>query len=347
LTPWIISHTLVDIVSIDSHPTLPIATELTPDGPATSVDPRIQEPIDPNNPRWGLGGAFLVWIASILLLGIIPIFFLIPFSVHRGLNLSSPDYAKHLVALATTDPTGIFLQILALLPTHLLTFGLVWALVTRFGRYPFLASLGWGWSGRLRFWGSVGLGAALFAVGTVIAKLLGADQPTPLDEMIRSSPGARYLIAVLAVLTAPFVEEIIYRGVLYAALQKQIARVALWLAEKPGVDRNPKLVADAGHVGVVGAVVFVLLLFTLIHVPQYWPNFGVIAAVGLLSLSLTIIRAFTGRLLPCVVIHLVFNGITSIILLVEPYLSKATPASEPAATAVLLLAKLWLSVSGL
>jgi membrane protease YdiL (CAAX protease family) len=198
---------------------------------------------------------------------------------------------------------------------------MVWALVTRFGRRPFLASLGWGWSGRVRFWGSVGLGIALFLAGTAIAKLLGGDQPTQMEQIIHSSARSRYLIAALAVLTAPFVEEFIYRGVLYAALQRLV--------------------------GVAGAVVFVLGLFTLIHVPQYWPNFGVIAAVGMLSVSLTIIRAYTGRLLPCIVIHLVFNGITSVLLLIEPHLPKIGPASEQVAGAILLLANLWLSVSGL
>jgi membrane protease YdiL (CAAX protease family) len=311
----------VDIVPIDSQSAFPIESNLAPRDPAESVTPLVDEPVDPNNPRWGLGGAFLVWVASIVLLAVIPFFFLVPYAFKRGLDPSSPDFAKSFVALATADPTGIFLQILALLPSHLLTFALVWALVTRFGKYPFLASLGWGWSGRLRFWGCVGLGVALFAVGTVVAKLLGADQPTPLDEMINSSPGARYLIAGLAVLTAPFVEEFIYRGVLYAALQKLV--------------------------GVKGAVVLVLALFTLIHVPQYWPNYGVIAAVGILSISLTVIRAYTGRLLPCIVIHFVFNGITSIILLVEPHLPKVAPASEHANGVAFLLAKFLFSISGL
>lgn len=305
----------------DTQSTFPIESELTPSEPARSVSPGVHEPIDPNNPSWGLGGAFLVWAASIILLAIIPLFFLIPYSLHRGLDPGSPEYVNSLASLALTDKTAIFLQVLALLPSHLLTFTLVWALVTRFGRRPFLASLGWGWSGRLRFWGSVGLGVALFLAGTGIAKLLGADQPTQLEQIINSSPGSRYLIAALAVLTAPFVEEFIYRGVLYAALQRLV--------------------------GVAGAVFLVLGLFTLIHVPQYWPNFGVIAAVGVLSVSLTIIRAYTGRLLPCIVVHLVFNGITSILLLIEPHLPKLGPASEQAASAVLLLANLWFSVSGL
>jgi hypothetical protein len=78
-------------------------------------------------------------------------------------------------------------------------------------------------------------------------------------------------------------------------------------------------------IGVKGAVIFVLGLFTLIHVPQYWPNIGVISAVALLSIVLTIVRASTGRLLPCVVIHMAFNGVQALLLLVEPYVQRLSP----------------------
>ena len=153
-------------------------------------------------------------------------------------------------------------------------------------------------------------------VGSGIARLLGSGKPTPLEQIINSSLGARYLISFFAVATAPLVEEFIYRGVLYAPLQR--------LA------------------GVPGAVIMVLALFTIIHVPQYWPNLGVISAVALLSIALTVIRAYSGRLLPCVVIHLVFNGIQAVILVAEPYVEKFLPTTEPLVppTAAILLASL-------
>ena len=40
----------------------------------------------------------------------------------------------------------------------------------------------------------------------------------------------------------------------------------------------------------------------------------------MLSVVLTLIRARTGRLLPCFVVHLVFNGVQSVIILLEPYI---------------------------
>jgi membrane protease YdiL (CAAX protease family) len=155
------------------------------------------------------------------------------------------------------------------------------------------------------------LGIALFIIGSMIAKVLGGDKPTPLEQIIHSSWMARYLVSFFAVATAPLAEEFVYRGVLYAPLQRAV--------------------------GVKGAVLIVLGIFTLIHVPQYLPNVGVIAAVFLLSVVLTLVRAMWGRLLPCVIIHLVFNGITAVILVFEPYLQRFMPTPDPVTPPAIIL----------
>jgi membrane protease YdiL (CAAX protease family) len=151
----------------------------------------------------------------------------------------------------------------------------------------------------------------LFIIGSGIAKLLGGDKPTQLEQIINSSLAARYAISFLAVFTAPLVEELIYRGVLYAPLQRLV--------------------------GVPAAVVIVLVLFTGIHVPQYLPNVGVLVAVGLLSIVLTLVRALSGRLLPCVIIHLVFNGVQAVLLVAEPHLHRfITPVDPTIPTALIV-----------
>jgi uncharacterized protein len=284
-------------------------------------------PLDPNDPPWGLAGALFVWGVSVALILFLPVVFLVPYSLQRGLNPAQPDYVQKLAEFAISDKTAIFVQVLSLLPTHILTFAMVWMLVTRFGKFPFREALGWSWPRGLGLWRSVFLAFGLFALANAVGKLLGADKPTQLEQLINSSLAARYTIAVLAVLTAPFVEEFVYRGILYSALQRAGERVLAVM--KQFLAQRLPLQVNERSVGTVAAAVVVLGLFTIIHVPQYWPNFGVIAAIGLLSLALTIIRAYTGRLLPCIVIHLVFNGITSIILLVEPYLPPFEPVKDP------------------
>lgn len=257
-------------------------------------------PFGPDNPPWGIGSALLVLAASLVLMFIMPLVFVLPYAAMKGLDNFDP-----------VGRTSILLQVLALFPTHLFTFAMVWAVATRFGHYSFKEAIGWGWVRGVRLWSCIGLGVVLFIMGSAIAKLLGGDKPTQLEQIINSSLAARYALSFLAVFTAPLVEELIYRGVLYAPLQR--------LA------------------GVPAAVVIVLVLFTGIHVPQYWPNFGVIAAVGLLSIVLTLLRAFSGRLLPCIVVHFVFNGIQAAFLVAEPHLHRfITPVDPPIPPALIV-----------
>lgn len=287
----------------DEVSTLPVPEEPYLQSDQPPVKPA--EP-DPNNPSWGIGGAFVVLFLSIGLIIFVPVLFVFPYALSQGFRIGGPEQTQALVQFVTTDQTSIILQIVALLPIHLLTLFMVWALVTRFGKRSFWSAIGWSWGNLPAGTGlavCMGLGVALFIVGSVIAKVLGGDKPTPLEQIINSSLTARYLISFFAVATAPFVEEFVYRGVLYAPLQKLV--------------------------GVKGAVVIVLALFTLIHVPQYLPNVGVIFAVFLLSAVLTVVRAVSGRLLPCIIIHFVFNGIQAVILVLEPYLQRFIPTPDP------------------
>ncbi|MBC8032468.1 MAG: CPBP family intramembrane metalloprotease [Pyrinomonadaceae bacterium] len=292
-------------------------------------------PIDPDRPTWGVGGALFVWFASLLLVVFVPLVFLIPYASHRGISPGSPDYLPALTQFAMGDKTAVLLQVAALLPIHILTVLLVWALVTRFGKQSFWQALGWGWARGFRLWSCIGLGVLLFMVASFMAKWLGADTPTQLEQVVNSSYAARVAISFMAVCTAPFVEEFVYRGVLYSALRQGVATLGAGVFALFSVRLEPN---TKERMGIVGAVILVLALFTLIHVPQYWPNMGVIAAVGLLSLVLTVVRAYSGKLLPCVAIHLVFNGIQAVILLVEPYAQRfLPPGAKPVEPAAIIL----------
>ena len=246
-------------------------------------------PPDPDNPPWSLLQAFLTWLASVVLL-LLPQLFAIPYLVthYQGLR-PTPE-----VLLA--DKTFIIIVVSGILPAHLITLILAWAVVTRLGKVSARKVLGWTWSpvfGSLEGFGSVGLAVLLLVMAWLIAALLGGKE-TELERILLSSRAAALLIAFIATATAPLVEEIIYRGVLFPALQRSM--------------------------GAIPAVLIVTLMFAGPHVPQYWPNLAAISSITLLSVVLTAIRARTGRLLPCFVIHLVFNGIQSLIIVFEPSL---------------------------
>ena len=179
------------------------------------------------------------------------------------------------------------------LPAHLLTLALVWAIATRLGKRSIKDVFGWSWSPNFGLWRSSALAITLFLVTLLLIGFFGG-QRTDLDRILESSRAAAVTLAIIAVATAPLVEEMIYRGLLYSAFQRLIGQWA--------------------------AVAVVASMFAGLHVVQYWPNIGAISSITLLSVVLTLIRARTGRLLPCFVVHLVFNGIQSIIIVLEPYL---------------------------
>jgi CAAX protease family protein len=253
--------------------------------------------IDANNPPWGIIAAFGIWIGSIILLVFIPIMTAVPYLVYRA-STGAAGTPDSLMA----DKNFIFFSVVGVIPAHLLTLGLAWAVVTRFGRYPFWKTLGWQWPVNFGPWKSVGIAIALLGVGLLITWLVGGKR-TELDELINSSYRTRVATAVLAATTGPLVEEIVYRGILYSALQKALG--AIW------------------------GILIVALLFAGVHVWQYRNNVGVILVITILSLTLTAVRAFSGRLLPSFVIHFVFNAIQSVLLVLqkpEPLPPKTLPA---------------------
>ena len=252
---------------------------------------------DPDNPPWGVGLAFAVWLASVALMFAMPLLAVIPYVFYK---YSTSDL-QQLDQLLLKDPNFLLVTIAATIPAHLATFAIVWAVVTGVRRRPFWPTIGWGWSPKFGVWKSIAAAIALLGSAAVIAQLLGVNK-TPFDEMLESSTAALFATAFLATATAPLIEELVYRGVLYSALKRTT--------------------------GAVWAVVVVTLLFASVHFWQYQTSPGTIGAIVLLSFGLTIVRATTGRVLPCVVIHLVFNGL-QVSYLIFRFFKPVMPAVEP------------------
>src|SRR5262249_10699622 len=257
--------------------------------------------IDANNPPWGVLAALLVWMASIAFLVFVPIITALPYIIYSATTgaAARPD-------TLLADKNFIFFSVLGVIPAHLVTFGLAWAVVTKAGRYPFWKSIGWEWPANFGPWKSTFIALLLLGIGFLITTLVGGKK-TELDELINSSYQTRIATAILAATTGPFVEEVVYRGVLYSAFQKAI--------------------------GVAASILIVSALFAGVHVYQYRTNAGVIAVISLLSITLTAVRAYSGRLLPSFIIHFVFNGIQSILLLIQPVIERfqhIAPGKAPA-----------------
>lgn len=246
----------------------------------------------PDNPPWNGWIALGVWAMSIAFIFIFPVIFITPYFINQNADLS--DRAR-LAEIMTTDKTAILLQLLSVIPAHIFTLLLGWAVVTNLKKYSFRQTLGWDWGG-FKIWYAFAITVAFFGLG-IAFKFVFPEQENEMDRILKSSQAAVFLVAFFATFTAPLVEELVYRGILYSALQRRF--------------------------GIILAVAFVTLLFAAIHVPQYSsdnvPDYGTIILLLMLSLVLTLIRVKTKNLLPCIVLHTVFNGIQSVLLIIQPY----------------------------
>nr|ADC36085.1 hypothetical protein [uncultured bacterium 164] len=249
----------------------------------------------PFTPIEGIG----LWIVSVVLIVFVPGFLLLPYLLSLDPPITDPE---QIVAFAKTDPTSIFLQIVGILPAHILTLALAWLIVTRFKRYSFRETLGWE-TGRFRWWHYCILLGGFMVLASGVNTYF-PEQENELLRMLQSSRAAVYIVAFIATFTAPVVEEVVYRGVLYSAFQRRF--------------------------GILASFVFVTFLFAIVHVPQYYPSYSTIFLLFLLSLTLTSVRVKTGNLLPCIILHTLFNGLQSAMLILEPYMTKETIPDQAA-----------------
>jgi membrane protease YdiL (CAAX protease family) len=283
--------------------------------------------------------AFAVWLLSVLFIIFIPNLFVLPYIINQQIPLGD---STRLVQFLQSDPTAVLLSLGAIIPAHLLTFLVAWAVITRFRRFPFFKTIGWTWGG-MRWWHFAAILIGFFALASILSEVM-PEQENDLLRILRSSRVAVYLMAFLATFSAPFVEETIYRGILYSAFQRTIRTPIRILLTNYTAARwwknldafyyvyqrvRPILVFIEGIQKKYGkeiTIVLVTLVFSLVHVPQYYPSWVTIILLTLLSLILTIVRAKTGNLLPCIALHFLFNGIQSVGLLLGLGTDQVNPA---------------------
>ena len=275
------------------YPTPPIHSQTLPE----TEFPPSRSAGNPENPPWGVPGALLVWLLSIALLFVVPNLFVAPYVAYHFRGRPAPTEQ-----ILLADKTFVLLFVSGWLPAHFLTLAVIWALATRMGKLSWKQIFGWDWTPNFGIWKSAGIALSLFVVAWLTTALFGGKE-TDLDRILQSSRAAALVLAFLAVATAPLVEEFIYRGLLYSALQRVIGRLF--------------------------AVIVVAAMFAGLHMWQYRQNIGAILSIFVLSLALTVVRARTGRLLPCYIIHVLFNGIQSIIIVLYPYLNALVESSRP------------------
>ncbi len=132
------------------------------------------------------------------------------------------------------------------------------------------------------------LGGIFLAVVVQFTPPIFEDQdPFPLKELF-SSPASAYALSLFAVTLAPFMEELIFRGFMFSIFESRF--------------------------GITGAVVSTATLFWAIHVPQYWSSWNHLLLISIVALALSGLRAWAGSLLPCIIMHTIYNLVVVLFL---------------------------------
>jgi membrane protease YdiL (CAAX protease family) len=251
---------------------------------------------DPDRPPWGVGPAIAVWLASVAAILILPNITVLAWLLYQRMQGVFISGSREQLEKLLAQPRVVLIEVLSFIAAHLITLAIVWALVTGLGSRPAWPTLGWHWAGLGplgKFGFVIGVLLLMIAAEFLLGTILPESKETDFDRLLKTSANVRTVVALLAVFTAPLVEECVYRGVLYSGLR----RVA----------------------GVWPSVLVVSALFAGVHFPQYWGAWAGLLSISILSVTLTIIRAKTKSIQPCIAVHVAFNAVSSVIILLRHY----------------------------
>lgn len=173
---------------------------------------------------------------------------------------------------------------------YMLLLAYIYFFITWYYKAPFLSALKWkGLSAHHTIRYLLG-GAALSLVVMIVPPLLPERKGFPLEKLF-NSPTSAYAIAVFAVVVAPFMEELLFRGLLFAFFEK--------------------------HGGLISAIVATAILFAGLHIPEYWGAWNNVVMILVVGFTFSIVRGLTGSVTPSFALHLAYNGTLMLLLFLQ------------------------------
>ena len=179
----------------------------------------------------------------------------------------------------------------------------------------------------LHRWGlqiKIGIAGALFIAPLVyliqyLATRIWTSHEHPVQDMIRSqfSPGVAYLATISAVIVAPIVEELLFRGVIQGWLYRLASNSEISQPSNEASQENsePPVQSMApsrwrSRRAAFQAIFMTSIFFAIVHAGQ-WP-----APIPIFLLSLTLggIYQMTGSLLASIALHASFNCLSTLLL---------------------------------
>ena len=165
----------------------------------------------------------------------------------------------------------------------------IYRTITAKYRSPFWPSIKWSSQGRMRPGIYLSLGVLLAAAMGALSNLIPGIEDLPISELLENAETA-VLLGATAILVAPFVEEVVFRGFIYPVLERQ------W--------------------GPITAVVLTAVMFTSLHITQLWGSWMAVSLILFVGLVLSLVRAATDSLFPSYLLHLSYNATLCLLSLI-------------------------------
>jgi len=199
--------------------------------------------------------------------------------VVAGYALLKPWTGWHLSDRALGE-NAFFLLVLQSI-FYLFIFLYLYLLVAINYRQPFWRALAWRRATLRQMLACLAGGVVLAGIVLSAPTLLPEAPQFPLERLF-SSPAAGYAVGGFAILVAPLMEELIFRGLLFGIFEHRV--------------------------GLRFAVLVTAVLFAGLHVPEYWGAWNHALMILVVGLTFSLARGITGSLAPSVILHIAYNS---------------------------------------
>jgi uncharacterized protein len=178
---------------------------------------------------------------------------------------------------------------------YVLTFGFMFTTATRNTAAGFSSAVRWNWPRAWAFY--LLLGVAFCIALQFLANALPMPHKIEMDIFFQT-PLRAWILSICGMSLVPVFEEMLFRGFLYPVLARRL--------------------------GLILAVILTAVPFVMIHVPQledpkmaFKNSWGAILVISLIGFALTIVRAVKKSVAAGVLMHMAYNGFTSVLAIIS------------------------------
>jgi len=177
---------------------------------------------------------------------------------------------------------------------YLAMLGFMFTTATQKSGEGFWSAVRWNWPRR---WFVYLIAGTIFCIGLqFLARVLPMPKKTGMDVFFQT-PLRAWVLSIFGMTLVPFIEEMFFRGFLYPVLARRL--------------------------GLVLGVLVTAVSFTMIHVPQLADphmrlaaSWGAVLIIFIIGLALTIVRAVKKSVAAGMLMHMAYNGLTSIMAII-------------------------------